>query len=139
MENIDTFDKPQIEEVVKSFFSVFTNSNNRQPDFDLLTKICIPEVLIINATEWKHVAYTLDSFIEPRKKILTDGTLVDFEELEIADQTLILGKIAQRHSIYVKSGLREGKPFKQKGHKLLHLTKTDEGWKITAVLWQDEA
>jgi len=131
-------DKLQLDNIVHCFFNLFNNSNNRPPDWTMLYNICIPEAMITSKTDAVHTAYTLSSFIEPRQKILTDGTLQNFEEREIKKQTEIRGNIAQRFSSYRKRGVLKGQPFEQQGNKLFQFIKTTEGWKISAVLWEDE-
>lgn len=131
-------DKLSINKITKSFFGLFTNTNKKQPNWNLLNDICIPEIILINKTETTHIFYNLISFIEPRKKILTDGTLTEFEENEIQEQTTIIGNIAQRYSTYQKRGIFEANLFKQKGHKFLQFIKTNEEWKISSVIWEDE-
>jgi RimJ/RimL family protein N-acetyltransferase len=130
-------DKLRIDEITRSFFRVFTNTNNITPNLALLNTLCIPEVLIINRTNSDDI-YNLASFIEPRLQLLTNGTLKDFEEQEIFGETEIIHNIAQRYCEYQKTGILEGKSFKQKGHKLLQFIKTNEGWKISSVIWEDE-
>jgi len=127
-----------INKVTQSFFSLFTNSNNRKPNFNKMNKLCIPEAVIINKTDKLHTVYNITSFIEPRQKILSDGTLTEFEEWETNGQTEIVNCIAQRHSVYAKTGILDGKRFKQTGHKFFHFIKTNDGWKISSVLWEDD-
>ncbi len=94
--------------------------------------------MLVSKTETAHAVYSLASFIEPRQKILTDGTLKEFEEHETIEYTKIIGNIAQRYSAYQKSGILEGKLFKQKGHKFLQFVKTNAEWKISSAIWEDE-
>lgn len=131
-------DMLSITKVTQSFFNLFTNSNNRKPDFSLMNSLCIPEITLINKTDTLHTVYNITSFIEPRQRILSDGTLTEFEEWETNSQTEIVNGIAQRHSVYSKTGILEGKRFKQSGHKFFQFTKTNSGWKISAVLWVDD-
>jgi RimJ/RimL family protein N-acetyltransferase len=131
-------DKLSINEITKSFFALFTNTNKAQPNWNLLNDICIPEIMLISKTETTHTVYNLVSFIEPRQKILTDGTLTEFEENETQEQTKIIGNIAQRYSTYHKRGILDGKLFEKKGHKFLQFVKTNEEWKISSVIWEDE-
>jgi RimJ/RimL family protein N-acetyltransferase len=131
-------DKLQISQITASFFSAFSNINNSQPNLDLLNEICIPEASIVNLSSLEPYMYDLTSFIEPRKKILTDGSLKDFEEKEIFEKTKIISNMAHRNSKYEKSGTRDGKRFKQKGSKLFQFIKIDYSWKIKSVIWRDE-
>ncbi len=130
-------DKLIIDELVRSFFSIFNNTGKRQPDWDILPSICIPETMIIKKDSI-HVVYDLRSFLEPRKKLLAGANLVDFEEHETHEQTIISNNIAQRYSDYEKSGKLNGQYFKQRGHKLFQFIRTALGWKISSVLWEDE-
>jgi len=130
-------DKFYISEITNRFFDSFTNKESSKPKLDTLKSICIPDVRIvcINGSE---VIYNLDSFLEPRKKILTDGTLVEFEEKEVYEKTNIIQDIAHRHSKYEKSGILNGQKFKQTGHKLFQYIKTNQDWKIKSVIWEDD-
>ena len=130
--------KLAIDSLAKMFFSVFCNKNGNNPDWEILKNICIPEILVINKTKAAESIYNLDSFISPRKKLLSDGTLIDFEEFEISEETFLFNSIAQRKSIYEKSGILSGKQFKAQGTKLTQFLKTNSGWKISSVIWEDE-
>ena len=81
--------------------------------------------------------YTLQTFIEPRKKLLSDGTLTEFEEMETAEETKVIGNIAQRSSTYKKSGYLNRKYFKGNGNKFFQFIKTADGWKINSLIWED--
>jgi len=130
-------DKFYISEITRHFFDSFTNKESSTPKLDTLKSICIPEVRIVNING-SGVNYNLNSFVEPRKKILTDGTLVEFEEKEVYEKTNIIQNIAHRHSKYEKSGILNGKKFKQTGHKLFQFIKTNQDWKIKSVIWEDD-
>lgn len=136
-ETINT-DKLEIDNVSKRFFGLFTNTNQTQPDLSAIYTTCIPECIIIKKMEATEIIYTLESFIAPRKTILSDGTLTEFEEHEIAGETTIIGNIAQRYSRYQKSGYLNGNYFKEYGHKFFQFVKTQNGWKINSLIWEDD-
>ena len=127
-----------INQLTKSFFKLFSNVNGGAVKLDEIFSLCLPETLLIKKSGLNQEVYNLQAFIEPRQKILTDGTLTSFEEKEIAEETKIAGKIAQRFSRYEKRGFFCGKDFDQKGNKLFQFVKTLEGWKISSVVWEDE-
>ncbi len=130
-------DKLLIDEIVKSFYKIFTNSNRQQPDWDIIFTLCIPETIIIKSNGATEMIYSLQSFIEPRKTMLSDGTLTEFEESEIEGETKIFGTIAQRSSRYNKSGYLNGVYFKGYGNKLFQFIKTNSCWKINSIVWED--
>lgn len=133
-----TTDEFLIGHLTQSFFGIFTNARQQQPDWERIHQVCLPEALIIKKTGPEQEIYNLQTFMEPRKKILSDGTLTEFEEYETAATTKIVGNLAQRFSKYQKSGNLDGKPFVGRGNKLLQFIKTSVGWKINAVIWEDE-
>jgi hypothetical protein len=118
---------------------MFTNTNNKGINLNLLYDICVPEIIFIAKNGATQFIFNLASFIQSREKKLTDGTLLEFTEKEIQGQTLIINNIAQRHSRYHKAGVLEGKAFNQKGNKLLQFIKASNGWKLSSVLWEDES
>lgn len=134
---IASLDKLQIDVLVKNFFGIF-NNNNRQPDWQQLNDLCLAETTIIKMNAQKGSVYNLDTFIEPRKKILSDGTLTAFEETEISESTTISGNIAQRFSRYQKSGYLNGNHFKEFGNKSFQFIKTEMGWRISSLVWEDD-
>ncbi|MEO6611443.1 MAG: hypothetical protein ABIT05_04900 [Chitinophagaceae bacterium] len=127
-----------LDELTKQFFQLFTNKDGVVPALENIYKLCIPQAMIIKNTGTSPELYNLEQFIAPRKKILTDGTLVDFSEEEIAERTAIFGNIAQRFCSYKKSGILSGQPFNTKGMKTIQFIKTAEDWKISSLAWDDE-
>lgn len=97
-------DKDSINKIIDQFFGIFNNKDRSEHDWDLIYRICIPETIILKKNGPEQTIFNLKDFIEPRKIILTDGTLTDFEEVEIEEQTMISNNIAQRQSRYQKSG-----------------------------------
>ena len=131
-------DIQEIDKIVKIFFDIFTNTNNKQPDWIVINTVCIPGIIIIKKSDAEEVIYNLNSFIDPRRKILTDGTLTNFEESETEEETKIIGNIAQRFSKYQKSGYLNGTYFKEFGNKFFQFMKTNNGWRITSLIWEDD-
>jgi RimJ/RimL family protein N-acetyltransferase len=131
-------DKLAIDNLTKQFFNLFTNTNQRQLDLNSIYDLCLAKTIIIKKNKLEEVIYNLDSFIEPRKKILSDGTLTEFEESETNEETKIVGNIAQRFSKYQKKGFLNGTFFQEYGTKLFQFVKTKEGWRINSLIWEDD-
>lgn len=129
-------DKQSIDKVVEIFFNIFTNTD-KKPDWYIIHAICLPETIIIKKTGLAEEVYNLHTFIEPRRKLLSDGTLTEFEEMETGEETKIIGNIAQRSSKYLKSGYLNGQYFQGYGNKFFQFIKTADGWKINALIWED--
>ena len=131
-------DKWLINQVTNLFFSAFTNANQQVAALENIYRICLPQTIIIKKEMEKEEIYTIHSFIAPRKKILTDGTLTEFEEYEVAEETTVVGYMAHRLSTYQKTGYLNGEYFEGTGNKLFQYIKTSEGWKIASVVWEDK-
>ena len=82
--------------------------------------------------------YAVDTFIAPRRELLSDGTLTDFREWELSGHTEIFGDIAQHFCSYAKAGEQRGVPFTGRGMKTMQFVRTPAGWRISAVAWDDE-
>jgi hypothetical protein len=136
--NIHSADKIEINYLTKQFFNLFDNTDHKIPDWAIVQKLCIPEIIIIKKTGLSEVVYNLASFIEPRKTILSDGTLANFQEQELQEETQIIGHIAHRQSRYQKSGKLSGRSFIETGTKLFQFIKTNHGWRINALVWEDD-
>lgn len=130
--------KSKIDALAKRFFSLFTNAGGAAPQVDEVFDLFIPEGIIIKNVGHQTEVYNLPQFVEPRWKLLTDGTLVEFQEIEISERTDIFGNIAQRFSLYHKKGILLGKPFETRGMKSIQFVKVNEEWKMSSVAWDDE-
>ena len=140
MENLKEFhlQKSKIDALTKRFFNLFTNTEGASPQVEEIFDLFIPEGIIIKNVSPSTEVYNLRQFVEPRKKILTDGTLIDFQEKEISERTDIFGNIAQRFSLYHKRGILSGKPFEMRGMKSIQFVKVNGKWKMSSVAWDDE-
>ncbi|MEV6951084.1 GNAT family protein [Streptomyces sp. NPDC051183] len=130
-------DKARLDELMRAFLGAFTNTDGGRPNLDVVREVFIPQGTIISNTGDEPVVYDLDSFIEPRQKILTDGTLTEFSEWEVSERTEILGSIAHRFSEYRKSGFRDGERFEGGGRKTTQFVRTPAGWRMSSMAWVD--
>ncbi len=128
----------EIDALVAAFFAVFDNRDGIRVDLDQLRTLCISQALLIKAVGPTPEICDLDAFIAPRERLLSAGTLVDFHEQELSARTKIFGNIAQRWCRYRKAGVLEGRAFATEGTKGLQFLRTPQGWRISAVLWDDE-
>ena len=131
-------DKALLEELTRRFFNAFTNRGGVHPDVDCLYELFVPEAQIIKMTGGIPVRYGVRDFIEPRRAILTDGTLIDFCEAESFETTEIFGNIAQRFSRYIKSWAQDGRHFSGGGVKSIQFIRTSGQWRIFSLAWDDE-
>lgn len=130
--------KNDIDKLVDGFFSLFSVKKGTKADLSAIFNLFISEGLIVKSSSINPEIYNLQQFIEPREKMFNDGILSDFREEELFEKTEIFGNIAQRLSIYKKSGFMNGQIFENRGIKTLQFVKATCGWKISSVAWDDE-
>jgi RimJ/RimL family protein N-acetyltransferase len=135
---INQNDEAKINLLTSRFYAVFDNRNNKGPYLELLQELCSELISVFKYASNTTEGYTLDSFIPPRKKILTDGTLIDFTETELSSSLQIENNLAVRISYYKKSGVLNGQKFETKGTKFFNFVKTNSQWKIVSILWEDD-
>ncbi|MFF3349075.1 GNAT family N-acetyltransferase [Streptomyces sp. NPDC002779] len=128
----------ELDRLMGLFMASFTNTDGRQPDLEVIRHLFVPEGRIISNVGGEPSVMDLDAFIEPRQKMLTDGTLTEFSEWEISERTEMFGSVAHRFSVYGKSGFRHGERFEGRGHKTTQYLRTPAGWRMCSMAWDDE-
>lgn len=123
--------------VTAEFFEAFDNRGGKAADMARIRRLFLPGGVIVKAGP-EFTVFTVDEFIEPRQRLLTDGRLVEFSEWETSERTEIAGDIASRFSEYRKSGTLDGEPFEGGGTKTIQFVRTSEGWRIAALAWYDQ-
>ncbi|ALC24419.1 GNAT family N-acetyltransferase [Streptomyces pristinaespiralis] len=129
--------RAELDRLMGVFTGAFTNTGGTRPDLGAIRDIFIPEGRIISNVGDEPVIHDIDGFIEPRRKMLTDGTLTEFSEWEVAERTEIFGSIAHRFSEYRKSGYHHGEWFEGSGHKTTQFVRTPAGWRMSSLAWDD--
>ncbi|HEY8321496.1 MAG TPA: nuclear transport factor 2 family protein [Candidatus Baltobacteraceae bacterium] len=132
-------DKTDIDAAARSFFDAFTNGGGAPSNIDRLYRLFLPECIIVGVAAGTAKVYDLAGFVEPRRTILSDGTLTGFREEELSEHTTVAGSIAQRTSRYGKSWTAGGRSHTGSGVKSLQFVRMPDGWRIAALLWEDDA
>ncbi|MGV8851163.1 MAG: GNAT family N-acetyltransferase [Rhodoglobus sp.] len=132
-------EESEINSTMSAFFSVFASPSEKVADLTELRSLFLPGAIIIAMADGVTKKYDLESFIEPRQALLNSGRLLDFSEQEVAVDMSIFGDIAQRWSLYSKSGTLDGLSSVGWGRKGFQFVRTSAGWRISAVVWQDGA
>ena len=118
-------------------YAAFCNRDGSVPDLDGLREVFLPQCTICKAIPGQEQVQSLDDFIEQRRPLLTQGRLVDFAEWETDSRTSIFGNVASRESLYEKSGVLDGTPFRTRGAKQMQFVRLDGRWWISALAWDD--
>jgi len=134
----DATDLKAINGIVQTFFAAFASGPDCRARLDALRMLFLPEAVIVRTCGSEPVRYGVDGFIAPRQALLSSDTLVDFREWELSGRIELFGDIAQYFGSYAKTGVQDGTPFTARGMKTLQLVRMSQGWRISAVAWDDE-
>lgn len=128
--------RTEIDALTAEFFGAFDNRGGRVADVGRIRRLLLPGGVIVK-TGPDFTVQSVEEFIEPRQRLLSDGRLVEFSEWETSERTDIAGDIAARFGEYRKSGILDGAPFEGGGTKTIQFVRTSAGWRISAFAWYD--
>ncbi len=131
-------DQGEIDGLTTAFFNLFALDEGGRVDLDAIHDLFIPEGVIVKACTGAMEVYDLSSFAAPRVQLLNSGEFTSFHEQEVSGKTDIFQNVAQRFSRYRKWGERAGVAFESHGTKSIQFVKTPGGWKISALVWDDD-
>ena len=130
--------KAQLDRLVSAFFRAVSFEAGERPPYEAIHALFIERGLLIKNVGAVTEISSVREFIEPRQALVDSGTLTRFHESEISGSTVIFGNVAHRFCAYAKSGTSGGVPFEGKGMITTQFIKTPEGWKMSAMAWDDE-
>ena len=131
-------DVAAIESVVGRFFAGFVSGADSAAAIAGLREVLHPRAVIVRTCGQEPEVYDVDGFIAPREALLASGELTDFREWPTSGRTDVFGDIAQHWCTYAKSWRQGGEQVSGAGVKSLQLVRTDRGWRISAIVWDDE-
>lgn len=109
-----------------------------RPDYPAILDLFSDRARLTNNSGSSPQTWTVDEFIQRRKRMADSGELTSFEEVETTQATELFGNIAHRLSTYQKRGVTAGAAFETRGVISTQFIRTPAGWKITSVAWDDE-
>ena len=131
-------DRIAVQAVIDRFFAGFTSGTRAEAGAADLREVLLPGAVLVQTAGEEPVVYDVDGFIGPRLALLTSGTLSDFREAATSGQTVLFGDIAQHWCSYEKMWRQDGADHAGAGAKGFQLVRTAAGWRISALVWEDE-
>ncbi|MDF2989760.1 MAG: acetyltransferase [Microbacterium sp.] len=131
-------DQAEIESLIRCFFDAFRSDPGVDDRMVALRAAMLPGARIVRTGGAEPMAYDIDSFLEPRRVLLTDGTLTGFREEAQSGRLDLFGDMANWFGRYSKQGIRDGKSFDGGGMKSMQFVRTAAGWRISASVWDDD-
>jgi hypothetical protein len=130
--------KLELDALASAFFEAVSFEPGGAPPYGNIHGLFIEAGLLIKNTAATPEISTVAQFIAPRQALVDSGALTRFKEWELSETTQIFGNIAHRYSAYGKAGTQDGKAFEARGMISTQFIKTPEGWKMSAMAWDDE-
>jgi len=130
--------KAELNRLTFEFFDAVSFEAGGVPSYEKIPALFIERGLLIKNTSSVPEVSSVREFIEPRKVLVSSGTLTRFHESELSDSTVIFGNVAHRFSAYAKSGTSGGVAFEARGMITTQFINTPAGWKMSAMAWDDE-
>src|SRR4051794_12384949 len=119
------------------FFDAVSFEPGERPAYDTIRDLFIAQGLLIKNVGSMEIA-TVDEFIAPRQALVDSGALTEFEERELAYVNEVFGNVAHRMSTYFKRGVQGGVGFGARGVISTQFVLTSDGWRMSAMAWDDE-
>ncbi|MDH4114657.1 MAG: hypothetical protein OEU89_04230 [Burkholderiaceae bacterium] len=127
-----------LKRLTDAFFRAVSFEPGARPSYEDLYALFIDSGLLIKNVGPTPEISTVAQFIRPRQASVDSGQLTQFHEAEISHVTEVFGNIAHRFSSYVKSGTLDGTAFHARGMISTQFVRTADGWKMSAMAWDDE-
>ena len=130
--------KHELDALAFAFFRAVSFEPGSVPPYGDIHALFIDAGLLIKNTASTPEISTVREFIAPRQALVDSGALTRFREWELSETTQVFGNIAHRYSAYGKAGTQNGQDFEARGVISTQFIKTPEGWKMSAMAWDDE-
>ena len=131
-------DEAELARLTAEFLAAVTFAPGERPAYERIRDLFIPEGLLIRNSGEAPEVTTVDEFIAPRLATVESGALTEFYEGELSDVTELFGNVAHRRSAYEKRGVLDGEPFAARGVIFTQFVRTPDGWRMSAMAWDDE-
>ena len=130
--------KADLDRLTADFFRAVSFEEGTTPLYESIRDLFIEAGLLVKNTASTPEICSVTTFIEPREAAVRSGELTCFNEVELCETTEIFGNVAHRFNSYAKSGIMNGKAFSARGMVSTQFVRTPVGWKISAMVWDDE-
>jgi hypothetical protein len=128
----------ELDRLVAEFFAAVSFEPGERPRYDRIAALFIERGLLIKNVGAALEISSVSEFVAPRQAMVDAGTLTRFREWELWQRSDVFGNVAQRFCAYGKSGTMNGTAFEARGMIATQFVSTPQGWKISAMAWDDE-
>lgn len=138
-EGADASAAAEVEAAVGAFLGAFASGPGVAGRMAGLRELLDPRAVIVRSGPSGVSTWGVEEFVAPREELLRGGELTDFREWPEGGRVDVRGDIAAWWGSYAKAGRMRGEPADGRGTKGIHLVRREGRWRITAVVWEDDA
>lgn len=127
-----------LDQLVRGLFDAVSFDAGQVPHYPRLRELFIERGLVIRQDGADSEVFRLDDFIASRQARFGEGAISSYRVAELSETTERFGGIAHRASVFVRNGVKQGRPFEVRGMIFIQFVRRADGWKISAVAWADQ-
>ena len=126
-----------VNETIAALFDALSFEPGHQPNISAINNLFVEGGLLINCNEHAPQTFQVGQFIEHFQSLFKQQQITSLHETEVHHKTKVYDHIAHRYSFYEARTAPDTAPFAV-GINTIQLIKTNEGWKITSMAWNDD-
>lgn len=127
-----------LDDLMGAFLESVSFAPGGRPSYERIHALFIDGGLLIRNVGGASEVTTVAEFIRPREELVRTGRLTEFRETELSSTVTSFGAVAHRTSVYDKEGVQDGERFAARGVILTQFVETRDGWRMSAMTWDDE-
>jgi hypothetical protein len=127
-----------LDQLVGGLFDAVSFEPGRAPHYPRLHDLFVERGLVIRQGGGESEVFALGEFIASRQARFAEGAISSYRVAELSETTELFGGIAHRASAFVRTGVKEGRPFEVRGMIFIQFVHLADGWKISAAAWADQ-
>lgn len=127
-----------IKKAVADAYRIISFKTGEQPKYDSVKYFFMPQAQFFNFRNDTLETFTIDQFVKVYRSFIESNHINSFYEIELKGNTDQFGRIAQRISTYA-TYINTMDTATERGVNSFQLVKTNEGWKVTSIIWDVES
>jgi len=136
-EPMETAEERAVTQAVLDTYEGISFDTGTLPDFDKLGNGFVPYATFVNFRSDTAQVMAYDEFLRGYQNAVEGGGFTTVVGKEIYGKTEVFGKIAHRISTYI-TYINDPDTIRERGVNSFQLVMTDEGWKISSIIWDVE-
>lgn len=130
--------KRALDRVAAAFFRAVSFETGESPRYEALHALFLERGLLVHASGGGAQTFGVGQFIATRQAMFGTGEVSRYQVSELSEITEVFGHVAHRASAFVRSGRRQGEDFENRGMIFMQLVRLSDGWRLSAVAWDDQ-